>query len=75
MLQENYLPEGTKTTMMDDAMKRGNNEITLADNEYFCMGDNRPVSNDSRNLGPFTVNRIKAVGVIRVFPLNEMKLL
>ncbi len=75
MLQENYLPEGTKTTMMDDAIKRGNNEITLADNEYFCMGDNRPVSNDSRNLGPFTVDRIKAVAVIRVFPLNEVKIL
>lgn len=75
LLQEKYLPEGIRTNLMDDGIKKGYNEITLADDEYYCLGDNRPVSNDSRNLGPFTVNRIKAVGVIRVFPLNEMKVL
>ena len=74
LLQENYLPEGTKTTMMDDVMKKGN-EIVLGDNEYYCLGDNRPVSNDSRNLGPFTADRIKGVAIIRVFPLNEVKIL
>ncbi len=74
LLQENYLPEGTRTSMMDDARKRGN-EIVLGENEYYCLGDNRPVSNDSRNLGPFTADRIKGVAIIRVFPLNEMKVL
>lgn len=74
LLQENYLAEGTKTTMMDDAMKKGN-EIVLGENEYYCLGDNRPVSNDSRNLGPFTADRIKGVAIIRVFPLNEVKVL
>lgn len=74
LLQENYLPEGTRTTMMDDARKRGN-EIVLGEDEYYCLGDNRPVSNDSRNLGPFTSDRIKGVAVIRVFPLNEVKIL
>ncbi len=75
LLQENYLPTGTMTYVMDTGLKKGYDEVTLADNEYFCMGDNRPVSNDSRNLGPFTVNRIKGVAVIRVFPLNEIKVL
>ena len=74
LLQENYLPEGTRTSMMDDARKKGN-EIVLGDNEYYCLGDNRPVSNDSRNLGPFTADRIKGVAIIRVFPLNEVKIL
>jgi len=74
LLQENYLPEGTKTSMLDDAKKKGN-EIVLGENEYYCLGDNRPVSNDSRNLGPFTADRIKGVAIIRVFPLNEVKVL
>ena len=75
LLQENYLPEGTKTIVMDDGKSKGYDEITLGENEYYCMGDNRPVSNDSRNLGPFTADRIIAVAVIRVFPLNEIRIL
>ena len=73
LLQENYLPAGTRTIVMDDGMKKGYDEITLGENEYYCMGDNRPVSNDSRNLGPFNEKRIIAVAVIRVYPLNEIK--
>jgi signal peptidase I len=75
LLQENYLPSGTKTIMMDDGIRKGYNEITLGENEYYCLGDNRPVSNDSRNLGPFEKKRIISVAVIRVFPLNEIKIL
>lgn len=74
-LVENYLPAGTKTTMMETGKKKGYNEITLGENEYYCLGDNRPVSNDSRNLGPFTADRIKAVAVIKVYPVNEIKIL
>ena len=73
ILQENYLQEGVKTTMMDFGTARGYNEIKLGDDEYFCLGDNRPVSNDSRNLGPFKANRIVAVAVIRVFPFNTIR--
>ena len=74
-LVENYLPSGVKTTMMENGKKKCYNEITLGENEYYCLGDNRPVSNDSRNLGPFTADRIKAVAVIKVYPVNEIKIL
>ena len=75
LLQENYLPAGVRTTMMDGGIKKGYDEITLGEDEYYCMGDNRPVSNDSRNLGPFAEKRIVSVAFIRVYPFNEIKIL
>lgn len=75
LLQENYLPSGVRTTVMDGGRKKGYDEITLGENEYYCMGDNRPVSNDSRTLGPFEEKRIVSVAFIRVYPFNEIKLL
>ena len=74
-LQEEYLITGTKTFMGEGGLRKGYDEVTLGENEYYVLGDNRPVSNDSRYLGPFTADRIKGVAVIRVFPLNEIKVL
>lgn len=75
LLQENYISDVIATRMREEGLRKGYNEVTLGENEYYVLGDNRPVSNDSRNLGPFTNDRIKGVAVIRVYPLNEMKLL
>lgn len=47
--------------------------LTLGNDEYFCLGDNRPVSYDSRyeEVGP--VHRSEIIGKvwIRIWPLNK----
>lgn len=50
-LQEAYLAKGTWTEDFPP--------ITLQKDEYFCLGDHREISLDSRSLGPFQVNQIE----------------
>ncbi len=45
--------------------------VTLDDDEYFVMGDNRPVSKDSRYLGAFKREKIVGKVSIRLFPFNK----
>ena len=45
--------------------------FTLGEDEYFCMGDNRIVSADSRVYGPFSAKKIKSVGILVLFPFSE----
>ncbi len=46
--------------------------ITLKDNEYFVMGDNRSFSSDSRVWGPVTDEYIIGEVLLRAWPLNEI---
>lgn len=48
--------------------------ITLKDDEYFVVGDNRMNSKDSRVLGPIHWADIIARDVIVLFPLNEIRI-
>ncbi len=70
-LDEPYLIPGTITTVSGIGSSKGYDEVTLGSDEYFCLGDNRVVSNDSRNLGPFKANRIKGVGIFRIYPFSS----
>ena len=49
------------------------NKIELGDDEYFCLGDNRPVSQDSRykEVGPVKRSIIVGKVWIRIWPLTK----
>ncbi len=75
LLDEPYLDEGVTTFVTSAGAERGYDEITLGENEYYCLGDNRPISNDSRNLGPFSSDRIKGIAFVILYPFNEFSFL
>lgn len=46
-------------------------EITLGENEYYCLGDNRPSSRDSRYYGPFQKEQLSCKGVFIFYPFSK----
>ena len=69
LLNEPYLAEGITTLVAGTSESFS---LTLGTDEYFCMGDNRPRSLDSRILGPFTIDRIKGRALVRVYPFDSI---
>lgn len=49
-------------------------KITLKDDEYFLMGDNRSHSHDSRSFGPVKREKITGRVLLRAWPVTEAKL-
>lgn len=49
-------------------------ERALGPDEYFAMGDNRPVSLDSRFIGPIPKDHIVGRALVRLFPLSQIGL-
>lgn len=51
--------------------------ITLGDDEYFVLGDNRNNSSDSRNPDVGVIKRSDIIGraLLRIFPFDKIKLL
>ncbi|MGN0277005.1 MAG: signal peptidase I [Hominisplanchenecus sp.] len=67
-LEENYGAE----VMLDAG--RAVQEITLAEDEYFVLGDNRNKSDDSRyeNVGNLKRDKIVGRAWVRIWPLNRI---
>ncbi len=49
--------------------------LTLSEQEYFMMGDNRENSYDSRAWGPLNETAIRGEPVMRLFPFTDINLL
>ncbi len=47
-------------------------QITLKDDEYFILGDNRLISKDSRIIGPVKKDSIEGKTVGRIYPFNKI---
>lgn len=52
----------------------GNFKITLANDEYFVMGDNRAESLDSRSWGPLNKKYISGKPIVRLLPVSKIGL-
>ena len=46
--------------------------VQLKDDEYFVMGDNRPVSKDSREIGPIKEGQLYGKGVLVLYPFDKI---
>jgi len=62
--ESNYLNLGLFTN--------GDIKVSLTENEYFVMGDNRPFSYDSRMFGTVPKKDIIGRVVVRLFPFNSI---
>lgn len=52
----------------------GDLSITIPDGQYFCMGDNREHSTDSRyqDVGCVSLDQVKGKVVFRIYPFNKI---
>lgn len=45
--------------------------VTLKADEYYCLGDNRTISKDSRFYGPFKKDQIISTGYFVIYPFDR----
>lgn len=69
LLEEPYIKEECRPSSCPDRIWE------LGDNEYFVMGDNRNVSNDSRRFNAVTHDRIIGEVLFRYWPLEDIGLM
>lgn len=61
-VEEDYLDEDVHTSDFS---------VKLGDDEYYCLGDNREHSSDSRTYGAFKNNQIKSTHIFVFYPFKN----
>ncbi len=72
VLEEPYIKKANK--LNPPPAPRQDITVTLKDGEYFVLGDNRPVSADSRIWGPVKRDLIMGRPFLRLIPFNQISI-
>lgn len=62
-----------ETYLVSDLQTGGNINLTLAKDQYYILGDNRPISNDSRIFGPISKRDLIGRAYFIVWPLSDVR--
>ncbi len=63
--------EYVEETFLNDDVYTEDFEVQLGEDEYFCLGDNREVSRDSRYYGAFQKSEIKSTNFFAYYPFER----
>ncbi len=67
LLEEPYLAEGVRTAPHYEMYA----DVTLQEDEFYLLGDNRANSRDSRDIGPVTRSEIEGKLILRFYPFSK----
>lgn len=73
LFSEPYLPPGTLTP--GESFLTEGESITIPEDQYFVMGDNRGASSDSREWGPISKDLIIGDAWLRYWPVQKFTLI
>ncbi|MBD5424174.1 MAG: signal peptidase I [Allobaculum sp.] len=75
-LNEDYIEETLAKYQAEHGVNYGTftsdfGPVTLGEDEYWVMGDNRPYSKDSRYIGPISSDTLFGKGLLVLYPFNK----
>jgi len=70
-VKEDFISDEAKSGTCAFDTKLCQETITVPEDSYYVMGDNRPNSKDSRIIGFINKDDIKGIAEIRIFPFNS----